>query len=113
MASVVFTGKGLDPLTGKLRVRGDWCALARAKGFHAYEKDKVDRHTDYLVASRTDTSKADAARMFGTQVITYGEFERMLRGQAPVSTHNSGATFVPPPPIDTAGMEDIPGWGVF
>jgi hypothetical protein len=111
MPSVVFTGKGLDPLTGRQRNRPDWEALARAKGF--YPEAKVNRHTDYLVASRTDTSKAAAARQFGTKVITYDEFERLLRGQAPVTTHNSGRTFTPPPPIDTAGMEDIPGWGLF
>jgi hypothetical protein len=65
------------------------------------------------VASRDDTHKAIAAVAHGTKVITYNEFERMLRGQAPVTTHNSGRTFVPPKPVDTAGMEDIPGWGMF
>jgi hypothetical protein len=111
MPSVVFTGKGLDPLTQKLRTRDEWSALARAKGF--YPEAKVTRFTDYLVASRTDTTKASAAMDFGTKVITYGEFERMLRGQASVTTHNSGRTFVPPPPVDTTGMENIPGWGSF
>jgi hypothetical protein len=111
MAGVVFTGKGIDPLTGKLRTRPEWEALAAAKGFYADKK--VSYGTDYLVASRTDTTKAEAARQFGTKVITYGEFERMLRGQAPVTTHNSGRTFTPPPPMDMTGMEDIPGWGAF
>ena len=111
MSNVVFTGKGMDPLTGKLRIRDEWEALAQAKGF--YPQKKVDRNTDYLVASRTDTTKAAAARNFGTQVITYQDFEQMLRGQAPVSTHNSGRAFVPPKPIDTSEMEHIEGWGMF
>lgn len=111
MSSIVFTGKGLDPLTGRLRTRDEWTALASAKGFYAQKK--VDGSTDYLVASRTDTTKAAAARDYGTQVITYEEFEQMLRGRIPVSTHNSGRAFVPPKPIDTSAMEDIPGWGMF
>ncbi len=111
MPSVVFTGKGMDPLTSKLRSRGEWEALARAKGFYA--QNKVDHSTDYLVASRTDTSKAAAARGYGTKVITYDEFEAMLRGQAPIGNHNSGDPFIPPPPVDTKGMEEIEGWGLF
>jgi hypothetical protein len=111
MPSVVFTGKGIDPLTNKLRTRPEWEALAAAKGFYAQKK--VDGSTDYLVASRSDTTKADSARRFGTKVITYQDFERMLRGQAPVTTHNSRRAFVPPKPVDTTGMENIPGWGMF
>ena len=111
MPSIVFTGKGLDPLTGKLRTRDEWSALARAKGFHA--EKKVSPWTDYLVASRSDTQKARDAAANRTKVISDQEFEAMLRGKAAVTTHNSGRAFVPPKPIDTAGMEDIPGWGMF
>jgi hypothetical protein len=111
MPNVVFTGKGMDPLTGKLRVRDDWENLAQAKGFYAQKK--VDHSTDYLVASRTDTTKAAAAQRCGTKVITYDEFEAMLRGKAAVTTHNSGRAFVPITPIDTTELEDIPGWGLF
>lgn len=107
--SVVFTGKGIDPATGKLRLRDDWCALARAKGFYAHPKDKVDYGTTYLVASRDDTTKAMAAREYGTKVISYNQFYAMCKGaDAPVSFNVS-----PPPPLDTAGMEEIDGWGIF
>lgn len=111
MPSVVFTGKGMDPLTSKLRTRGEWEALAHAKGF--FPQKKVDRFTDYLVASRTDTSKARDAQAFGTRVITYDQFEAMLRGQAPISTHNSGGPAPVITPVDTTGMEEIEGWGLF
>jgi len=107
---VVFTGKGIDPATGSLRVRGDWCALARSKGFRADPKDKVTPSTVYLVASRDDTSKAAAARAFGTQVISYEQFFALCKGVA-IDTSKFDTT--PPPPLDTTGMEEVEGWGMF
>jgi hypothetical protein len=110
MSTVVFTGKGLDPHTGKLRTRPEWTALANAKGWEV--QDKVTFSTDYLVASRTDTTKARAAQQQGTRVISYEEFNQMIRGAIPVVPSMSGRA-PPPVPIDTTEMEDIPGWGMF
>lgn len=107
--SVVFTGKGIDPATGKLRVREDWCALARSKGFYADPKDKVTPGTRYLVASRDDTSKAASARSWGTQVISYNDFWAMCKGAAAPATFDA----TPPPPLDMTGMEEVEGWGMF
>lgn len=109
MSNVVFTGKGLDPRTGALRTRPEWTALAHAKGWGVHDKVRFD--TDYLVASRHDTTKAADAAARGTKVITYKEFEHMLRGAIPVVPSMSGVA--PPTPIDTTEMEDIPGWGMF
>ncbi|MBU6428539.1 MAG: hypothetical protein KGR26_06000 [Cyanobacteria bacterium REEB65] len=111
MPTVVFTGKGIDPATQRLRTRKEWTDLAYAKGFQP--ADKIGRFTDYLVASRHDTSKADDARRYGIKVITYEEFEAMLRGHAPISTHNSGGPALVIEPVDTTGMEEIEGWGSF
>lgn len=108
--SVVFTGRGIDPGTGKLRVREDWCALARSKGFSAHPKDKVDRHTTYLVASEDDTVKARKAREHGTQVISYNDFYAMCKGGAAPASFNAAP---PPAPIDTSAMEHVEGWGMF
>lgn len=105
--TVVFTGKGIDPATNKLRVRPDWEALARSKGFTPM--DKVKSGTTYLVASRDDTTKASAARAYGTQVISYNDFYAMCKGGAAPARFNAA----PPPPLDTAGMEEIDGWGMF
>jgi hypothetical protein len=111
MSNVVFTGKGLDPHTGKLRTRDEWTALANAKGWHV--QPKVGFDTDYLVASRSDTTKAAAARDRGTKVITYEDFNLMIRGAIPVVPSMSGKAPPPVKPIDTTEMEDIPGWGMF
>lgn len=105
--TVVFTGKGIDPATGKLRVRPDWASLGRAKGF--IEQDRVTRGTDYLVASADDTIKARKAREYGTQVISYNDFYAMCKGAAAPASFNAA----PPPPVNTDGMEEVEGWGMF
>lgn len=74
MKTFCFTGKGLKH--GKLYARAYWAADARACGFEIH--DKVHSHTDYLVASRSDTTKAAAARANGTTVISYAQFEQLL-----------------------------------
>lgn len=106
---VVFTGKGIDPVTGKLRTREDWCALGRAKGFDADPKNTVSYSTRYLVASRDDTKKAAKARHLGVQVISYNQFYAMCKG---VETDNAMFSAAPVE-IDTAGMEEVDGWGIF
>lgn len=108
MTTVVFTGKGLDPRSGKLRKRDEWGALANAKGYAV--TNKVGHGTDFLVASRDDTTKAAAASQLGVRVISYNDFDAMLRGaQLKPGTFNQA----PPPPLNTDGMEEIPGWGMF
>lgn len=109
MSSIVFTGKGNDPRTGKLRTRPEWESLAQAKGYYA--QTKVGPGTDILVASRNDTTKAAAARQYGTRVMSYSDFDAMLRG-ATVQPGTFNQT-KPPKPIDTTEMEEIPGWGMF
>jgi hypothetical protein len=74
MKTFCFTGKGHK--NGKPYDRKWWSADARACGFEIH--DKVHPHTDYLVASRSDTTKAAAARANGTTVISYAQFEQLL-----------------------------------
>jgi NAD-dependent DNA ligase len=107
MSGIVFTGKGIDPRTNNLMARPQWAALGAAKGF--YEQKKVTRSTTYLVASRDDTSKASMARNLGVQVISYNDFYAMCKGAAAPTSFNAA----PPPPLDTEGMEEIDGWGMF
>lgn len=76
MSSVCFTGAGRRH--GKEYVRTFWEADAVASGWQVH--DKVFPHTEYLVASRLDTSKAEAARLQGTTVISYAEFVKLLDG---------------------------------
>lgn len=116
MSSICFTGKGMSG--GTLVTRDIWSARAEARGFNIH--DKVHPHTDYLVASRSDTTKAAAARRNGTTVISYAQFEQLLAGQAIRSKFDAGAP--PPDPaklrealkeaLDQASVE-IEGWGSF
>lgn len=71
MPSVCFTGRGVAPL-GTFVPRDIWEGYARAMGWDIH--DKVHYYTSYLVASRTDTTKAVAARARGATIITYAEF---------------------------------------
>lgn len=105
--TVCFTGKGIDPVFGALKIRTEWEALARANGF--LPVSKVDANTRYLVASRDDTTKAKAARVNGTHVISYNDFYAMCKGAAAPAAFNAA----PPPPLDTTGMEEVEGWGMF
>jgi hypothetical protein len=85
--------------------------------------DHVYYNTDYLVASRHDTTKARAARATGrTQVITYAEWETTLNGgmpqfrpSMPVSPGAAQPRFIPPSSADRrelahelAGLPDTP-----
>jgi hypothetical protein len=75
MPNVCFTGAGKRHGVGAF-TRIQWRALARSRGWTA--QDAVDFSTDYLVASRSDTSKARAARDFGVDVISYARFEALI-----------------------------------
>lgn len=74
MKTFCFTGKGHK--NGKPYDRKWWAADAHACGFEIH--DKVYPSTDYLVASRSDTTKAEAARRNGTTVISYEQFQQLL-----------------------------------
>lgn len=71
---VVFTGKG--EINGALISRASWYAAAEQKGYEVQQA--VDRHTELLVSSRTDTIKAREAERLGVSVITYDQFRDML-----------------------------------
>jgi hypothetical protein len=76
MTTVCFTGAGKRHGTDTF-TREEWEGLARQYGFVTL--NKVTRFgCDILVASRSDTSKADAARIMGVRVMSYGEFEQYL-----------------------------------
>lgn len=79
MARFVFTGRGQGS-TGMFVERGALAAELQRRGHDVY--DRVEYGVDYLVASRTDTVKARAARDLGVQVITYAEMWAMLNGLA-------------------------------
>lgn len=108
--SVCFTGAGTR-LSGEKYTRPMWQNLARQFNFDVH--DKVDWGTTYLVASRTDTTKAASARTLGTHVITYADFERMvLAGQTPQAQPRSTSQFFDPPPEITWFVEEerSDGW---
>jgi hypothetical protein len=106
---VVFTGKGIDPRTNKLRTRDEWTALANEKGYLV--EDKVGPGVDYLVSSRNDTKKAKAAAFWSVKVISYNDFAAILRGADLADEFDQTAP--PPLSLDMEGMEEIAGWGMF
>lgn len=71
---IVFTGKG--EINGALVSRASWYAAAEQQGHEVQQA--VDKHTELLVASRTDTIKAREAERLGIGVITYDQFRDML-----------------------------------
>ena len=68
---VVFTGTAVDS-SGMTMTRDEFTKLVEYHGFRV--QPKVTGDTRYLVASRLDTTKADAARKLGVEVITYPDF---------------------------------------
>jgi hypothetical protein len=113
MSSICFTGAGKR--NGKTYHRTYWAADARACGFEVH--DKVYPHTDYLVASRSDTTKAEAARRNGTTVISYDQFEQLME-KGFVQARRAAPSA---PPADPAVLKkaleeaeaSIEGWGMF
>ncbi len=76
MSSFVLTGAA--EISGRKVVRRDLVAHLSQLGH--FVADKVDATIDYLVASRLDTKKAEAARALGISVISYGQLDRLCRG---------------------------------
>jgi hypothetical protein len=114
--NIVFTGRGYR--NGQFVTRDIWERDARQHAFIV--QDKVDHWTKYLVASRSDTSKARAAKENGTTVISYEQFDQLLRGIAPqVGGRIPGSMQQPKvdPSILAAALdraaETIEGWGSF
>jgi hypothetical protein len=122
MATVCFTGAGkrygIQTFT-----RPQWQHLAITRGHTPHEH--VYWNTDYLVASRHDTSKARTAQRNGTTVLTYEQWEEMLAtgdttvpAFAPTRPISPGAAqprFIPPSSADRraaaqalAAMDDTP-----
>lgn len=107
MNTVCFTGRGSNA-RGDFVERGQLERMAEAAGWRVHNKVVVS--TDFLVASRTDTSKAAAARAIGTRVLTYEEFWHMI------ASGQVSKAFEPPvntTPIDVEAMEQLEGWGLF
>lgn len=75
--NVVFTGPAQDE-AGNSVLRDDLKKLALEKGYVI--QGSVQRTTQILVASRTDTVKARAALAKGLLVVTYPQFIRSLGG---------------------------------
>jgi hypothetical protein len=114
MSSICFTGRGNDS-SGNFITRDVWERQANAAGFSVH--DKVYPHTDYLVASRSDTSKAAAARRNGTTVLSYAQFEQLMaKGIVQVRPTASDAP-PPDPAVLKRALEEaeqtIDGWGMF
>ena len=83
MARIVFTGKGKDHL-GNFVDRDTLTQMAVARGHQVTER--VDRWTDYLFSSRTDTTKAREAAARGVTVKNYTQFFEMMGCPGYVST---------------------------
>lgn len=73
MANIVFTGKYNH---GRRLTRVEVTAEAIRAGHHV--QNAVDPSTHYLVASRSDTSKAQAAVAMGVQVISYASYYDLI-----------------------------------
>ncbi len=107
MNTVCFTGRGSNA-RGVFVERGQLIQMAEAAGWQVH--DKVYQSTDFLVASRTDTSKAAKAAALGTRVLEYSEFWHMI------ASGQVSKAFEPPvntTPIDYEAMEKLEGWGLF
>ena len=79
MLKVVFTGPAVDN-AGNSVIRDNLIHACHQTGSMKVQP-RVDKATDFLVASRTDTTKALAAYQKGVTVLTYPEFiNRYLNG---------------------------------
>ena len=79
MLNIVFTGPAYDS-TGKSILRADLGAACLVKG-NLKLQSSVRGDTNILVASRTDTVKAQKAKDRGVAVFSYPEFiGKFLRG---------------------------------
>ncbi len=73
----VFTGRCTYRDGSSAWSRSDMQRLVTQSGHRVH--NTITRHTHYLVASRTDTRKAEAAERFGVAVITYDMFMTMMQ----------------------------------
>jgi hypothetical protein len=114
MSTVCFTGKGMS---GDILVtRAQWEEQARAAGMTVVAKVGKYSSADYLVASRTDTVKANDARANeNTTVLTYENWLTLIAGQVvrvglPDNRPHTRPRRLPP---DNSALEEIEGWGSF
>ena len=77
---IVFTGAAATKMGAPI-VRADLIKHAETMGYVVAKRVKAS--TKVLVASRTDTIKAEAARRFGVCVLTYGAFLEQFGGDVP------------------------------
>jgi len=108
MTSVVFTGKGYR--NGSLVTRAEWEAMAREIGWEPH--GTVVWGTDYLVASRGDTTKAQRAANFGTRVMTYEWFLQRVADRREHGSQNR-TSMVNDPMRVVRGMTDLGTVGRF
>jgi len=76
--NVVFTGWAIDAKGEKI-TRDRLCKAAAEAGF--WVENKITSCTHYLVASRTDTVKAQRAKDLGVTVLDYPHFITLLRDE--------------------------------
>lgn len=76
MSNFVLTGAA--EISGRKVVRRNLVTHLNQLGHGV--TDKIEAFTDYLVASRLDTKKAQDAKATGIKVISYGQLDRMIRG---------------------------------
>jgi NAD-dependent DNA ligase len=101
LLNIVFTGPAHNA-KGKLVLRADLIVAARKAGFVV--QSAVGASTELLVASRTDTRKARAAKARGIKMTTYPEFLRR-RLRKPVKP--TGAKFNPWTDRTSAGSAEL------
>lgn len=116
---VVFTGKGsLYHPVGRGMVqaehldRTEWERRAHYMGWEV--QNKVNGNTDYLVASRTDTSKAKDAALLGAATIDYARFNQMyLDHDKPGGRFSGkcGSVQTRPTDAEQAAAARQAGWG--
>lgn len=107
MANIVFTGDAYSP-NGVKTLRSEVEKLAKEKGHNIQRQ--VANNTDYLVATRFDTTKADRARERKAHIIGYDEFYSLLKSG---NIHDKSVPLASIEPLDFSDCEDDEGWGIF
>lgn len=100
--NLVFTGIYKNRNGRRVMTRTEVVAQATRNDHRV--QDTVDPSTDYLIASRSDTSKAQLAATMGVPVLSYQEYEERLVGPLP------GGRALPPKndPITKRAALDTP-----
>lgn len=112
MTSVCFTGKGYTDTNStqpQLRTRSVWSSMAKAMGWNV--QTAVNSATDVLVASRTNTVKANDARRWGARAITYemfqAEYDAAVKTIADRGVSTTGVDLTDPNDDGTLGYDPL------